>query len=232
MVLFRGSLGTDHRIELGRSLTNQGACMTQRNNLAAAAGISLLVHVGLIGGWAWWGSGHGGNVPAVPEKPASREISVKIQPPLPPKTPDPALQKPRTERLSRDQAQSARTQARSAVIPNASEPGVVSAKRVLDDPSTGLVFSVYFKAVRAKLVRQAAAEAAAFPTGGLPVHFILARDGSVERVLTPAGTSEAAQGFAERLVAAAGPFPPFPSSIRHASISFDVLFRFDENVLG
>jgi hypothetical protein len=206
--------------------------MTQRSNLAAAAGISLLVHAGLIGGWAWWGSGHGGNVPAVPKKPASREIAVKIQPPAASKAPDQAVEKPQTKRLPRDRTQSARTQARSTVTPNTSDPGVVSAKRVLDDPSTGLVFSVYFKAVRAKLVRQAAAEAAAFPAGGLPVHFILARDGSVERVLTPAGTSEAAQSFAERLVAAAGPFPPFPSSIRHASISFDVLFRFDENVLG
>ncbi len=208
--------------------------MTQNRNLAAAAAISLLVHAGLIGGWTWWGAGHVGTIPAVPEKPAAREIAVKIQPPSAAKNRGEAAQKlPADGRgLSGDRAQSARAQARSVLPQRASEPGVVSAKRVLDDPATGLVFSVYFKAVRAKLVRQASAEAAAFPAGGLPVHFILARDGSIERVLTPAATPEAAQAFAERLVSAAGPFPPFPASIRHTSISFDVLFRFDENVLG
>jgi hypothetical protein len=205
--------------------------MKQRSDLAAAAGISLLVHLSLIGGWAWWGAGHAGTVPAVPERPASTEISVKIHPPSSHRN-HKARPAAASKGLSDGQAQADRAIARSALPQRASEAGTVSAKRVLDDPATGLVFSVYFKAVRAKLVRQASAEAAAFPAGGLPVHFILARDGSVGRVLTPPGTPEPAQAFAEKLVAAAGPFPPFPASIRHASISFDVLFRFDENVLG
>lgn len=201
--------------------------ITQQRLLTACA-FSLLLHTVVIGGWAWLESGisTGGSADSR-QKTADREISVRIL----------AREPEAADRVPvGDLAPHPAAAAQSAQIPiragESTDAAAVSAQRVLDDPSTGLIFSAYFKAVRSKLVRRASKEAVSVPLRELPVHFVLARSGKVEGVWTPKGTPVEAQMFAERLLAAAGPYPPFPRTIRHPSIAFDVLFRFDENVLG
>ncbi|MBP9733868.1 MAG: hypothetical protein KBD07_05805 [Candidatus Omnitrophica bacterium] len=197
-----------------------------QQRLLMACGFSLLLHTAVIGGWAWFESG--GISQISQHETADREISVRIVT----RKPDAVERAPDDSPVPNPPAvvQSGPASSHAGLAENET---AVSAQRVLDDPSTGLVFSAYFKAIRSKLVRRASKESVAMSSlKELPVHFVLARNGRVEGVWAPKGTPVEAQRFAERLLAAAGPFPPFPSTIRHPSIAFDVLFRFDENVLG
>lgn len=188
--------------------------------LAFAAGYSVLVHAAVIGGWVLWESTHSGSgVGRATDTPLEIQVQIKRRPPA-----DDAIKIPsnasQDSQVSAAREQAARTQARTAPTP------VVSARKALEDPSTGLIFSAYFKAVKAHLARTAAAHALSLDRD-VSIHFILSRDGSIRSVSAPAGASGAVQDAAQTFLEAAAPFPPFPSSIRHASIAFDVLFRFD-----
>ena len=191
--------------------------------IAAAVGGSILMHATVFGGWIWWESERAGS-PDSPAQTHGREIPVRIAHPPKRQTPQ-QIRIEAQKSLNPVHEQTSRAQSRSAPLP------AVSARRLLEDPETGLIFSVYFKAVKASLARQA--QRAGFDSNqSLPVHFVLSRDGSLASVSVPPGTPEAVQTSVRRLLDAASPFPPFPSSIRHVSIAFDVLFRFDSNVLG
>lgn len=201
----------------------EGTAGKSNRRLLTAAGCSLLLHAAVIGGWMCWESGRTGGT-AADNPAADREIHVKIHPPVPS-----SEASVRTAVSSEEQSvlkeQAARTQSRAATAP------AVSAQRVLDDPATGLIFSAYFKVVKARLARHAEITGSA-PGGTVSVRFVLSRDGAVESVRVPDGTAESTLAMVRRLLDAAAPFPPFPASIHHASIAFDVLFRFDSNVLG
>ncbi len=180
--------------------------------LTAAVVASVLLHGAVIGGWVCWEKGwgtHGGSY-----RSPAMEIRVKIVPENPetPESPAPAG------------SQEDRVRVRT------SAPEAVSANRLLSDPSSGLIFSVYFKAVKAHLAREAASRGFA-ASEDVTVHFVVSRAGQIEAVSTPPGTPSGVQKAALDLLTAAAPFPPFPSSIRHASIAFEVLFRCDRNVL-
>lgn len=191
----------------------------QRRRVMVACLLSIAAHVAIAGAWYWCGRLPAGSGAAAPALRSEREIAVTIRVADPPPLPD--------------AAQPGRAYSRSSQGSGSAEGEVVTARRVLDDPATGLVFSVYFKAIRAVLMRQASLETAAeSPVRELSVRFVLGRDGRVESVLTPDKTPAPLQRLAERLLERAGPFPSFPSSIPHRSIVFDVLFRFDANVLG
>lgn len=199
----------------------------RRHPFLAACGLSLLIHAGVAGGLAWRGWFRAGP-PGASVEDARREIAVTIRTTAPPSAADANAERGAVTGPGEAAGQAVRAHSRTAVR----STGSVSASRVLEDPSTGLVFSVYFKAVKATLVRQAALMSASVPAQELPVHFVLTREGTVDALLLPPDTPPVLRSLAERILGAAGPFPPFPASIRHASISFDVLFRFDENVLG
>lgn len=211
MVLFRKSLdGTPLKKSTG---------LVRSRLLPAAVGCSVLLHVTAIGGWALLEKGRGAHRDRSP----SMEIKVKIVQGS--ADPDhPARREPVSSVSGSGADASASVPARSAA------PEAVSANRLLSDPATGLIFSVYFKAVKAHLARQAASVGFAADED-VTVHFVLSRTGQLKAVSTPPGTPAAVQRAAFRLLSAAEPFPPFPSSIQHASIAFEVLFRCDRNVL-
>lgn len=181
----------------------------ESRTLTAAVAASVLLHVTVIGGWVCWEKGSG--VQGGSHRTPSMEIKVKIVP---------ETQESPAAGGSQENRVRVRTSAAQAV----------SANRLLSDPSSGLIFSVYFKAVKAHLAREAASRGFA-ASQDVTVHFVVSRTGRIEAVSTPPGTPAGVQKAALDLLTAAAPFPPFPSSIRHSSIAFEVLFRCDRNVL-
>lgn len=190
--------------------------------LAAAIGCSLAVHAVALGGWALWENGHGGS--RHPEAPDSALVQVKIQP-AQKKSPAEALLGAFHKVRMRSAEQTDRARSRVMPIP------AISASRVLEDPATGLVFSAYFKAVKVRLTREAA-RGGVLLDRDVPVRFVLGRGGDLESVFIPREVPQPLRESLQRLLSEAAPFPAFPSSIRHASIAFEVLFRCDTDVLG
>ena len=200
---------------------------TEIRLLAAATGWSILIHAAVIGGWVWWGSAGRGAPRAEPGAAAIHEIHVQLRRSNA-AAKDPGAAPAAPTAVSKEQ--SARTRSRALPIRSALALPV-PAEKLLNDPETGLIFSASFKAVKSRL-SHAAAVSGFKPGQTVSAHFVLSRDGRVAAVSALGTASPAVQTAVRNLLGSASPFPPFPALIRHATIAFDVLFRFDENVLG
>lgn len=187
--------------------------------LLIAVGCSVAVHLAVIGGWALWD--HRSSTAPEGVRAVHGEIRVRVQSPDPD---PPAVPMPSVRKFPALDERQRRALSRQRI------PEAVSASRALADPASGLIFSAYFKAVKSRLASEAGRRSFSADRD-IPVHFVLTRDGGVAAVSTPPGTPDALRRVVEDLLAAASPFPPFPGSLQHESIAFDVLFRCDRNVL-
>jgi hypothetical protein len=192
--------------------------MIQSRLLSIAVAASLSAHMVILGGACWWRSG---SASIESQKSKFHEIKVRVRPDTKPVAVAASKKPNRVYRPSGHTDQSSRIRARAAAIP------AVSAQRLLNDPKTGLIFSAYFKAVRARLA-QAAADAGGSVEGqSASVRFVLARDGRVLSSSVQKADSSQAAAAANKILEDAGSFLSFPSAISHDAISFDVRFKFD-----